>query len=146
MIDPRWIGHELPRHIFEIERGRLKLFAKVVGETNPIYLDEVAARAHGHPDLPALPSFLFAAELDTGSLTEMLGLLGIDMGRILHGEQRFTHHGMVYANDTISVTSCIANIYQKKNGALEFIAKETFARNQRNQCVAELRATLVVRS
>ena len=61
MIDKKWIGHELPASVLPIERSRLQFFAKAIGETNPVYTDVAAARDAGYPDLPAPPTFLFAA-------------------------------------------------------------------------------------
>ncbi len=40
-----------------MERGRLRMFAAAIGETDPIYTDVEAARAAGHPDLPVPPTF-----------------------------------------------------------------------------------------
>jgi len=37
MIDSQFIGHELPLHSVEIEKGRLKLFGKATGQTDPVY-------------------------------------------------------------------------------------------------------------
>ncbi|AXQ29387.1 MaoC family dehydratase [Solimonas sp. K1W22B-7] len=146
MIDRNLIGHELSASSMDIERGRLKFFAKATGETSPLYLDEAAARAAGHPDLPAPPSFLFGAELDSGGLEELLALLKVDLGTVLHGEQEFSYHRMAYAGDRISVSSKITDIYDKKNGALQFVVKQSQASNQNGEPVAEMRCTLVVRS
>jgi acyl dehydratase len=146
MIDRNLIGLELPQTTFDLERGRMKFFAKVIGATDPIYHDEAAARAAGHLDLPALPTFVFAAELDTGSLSTMLERLGVDIGRILHGEQSFAYRSMAYAGDRLSVSSRVADIYDKKNGALEFIVKATRATNQRGEPVANMRSVIVVRN
>ena len=66
MIDRTWIGQELPESVLPIERTRLQFFAKATGETRAEYLDVAAARAAGYADLPAPPTFLFAAELDSG--------------------------------------------------------------------------------
>lgn len=145
MIDRKWIGLGLPEAVLELERGRMKFFAKVVGATNPIYHDEHAARAAGHPDLPALPTFLFAAELDTGSMDGVMARLGVDIGRILHGEQSFVYRRMAYAGDRLTVSSRIADIYDRKGGALEFIVKETKANDANGEAVAEMRSIIVVR-
>src|SRR5574337_652432 len=51
MIDKRWIGHEYPPSVLPIERTRLQVFAKVIGETGPIYADVAAARDAGMPDV-----------------------------------------------------------------------------------------------
>lgn len=145
MIDKQWIGHELPVAVLPIEAGRLKFFAQVTGETDPVYLDEAAACAAGHAALPAPPTFLFAAELDTGGLAYLLQTLQVPLESVLHGEQGFTYHHPVYAGDTITVRPRITDIVDKKNGALEFITKTATAHNQHGQLVAELRSVVVVR-
>lgn len=145
MIDKKWIGHELPAAVLPIERTRLQFFAKAIGETNPVYTDLVAARAAGYPDLPAPPTFLFAAELDAGVTERVLGELGIPLAKLLHGEQSFTYHHSACAGDTITVRSVIADIYDKKNGALEFVVKTSRAVNQKNELIAELSTTIVCR-
>ena len=48
-----------PREVV-VETGFLKFFARATGEANPIYFDEAAARAAGHPALPAPPTYLFS--------------------------------------------------------------------------------------
>jgi acyl dehydratase len=146
MIDKKWIGYELPAATMEIERGRLRFFAKAIGELEPIYTDVKTAREAGYPDLPAPPTFLFGAELDAGTLEGLLDTLGIPIGKILHGEQGFTYHRPVCAGETITVRSKITDIYDKKGGALEFIVKTAEARNENNELVAELRTSIVVRN
>jgi acyl dehydratase len=145
MIDKKWIGHELPESILPIERSRLRFFAKATGETRAEYLNVAAARAAGYADLPAPPTFLFAAELDSGVSGALLRDLQIPLSKLLHGEQSFTYHQPVCAGDTITVRSVISDVYEKKNGALEFVIKDSRAMNQRNELVAELRAVLVCR-
>jgi acyl dehydratase len=145
MIDKKWIGHELPASVLPIERTRLRFFAKATGETDPIYTDEAAARAAGYPDLPAPPTFLFAAELDSGVSDRLVQDLGIPLAKLLHGEQGFTYHRPVCAGDTVTVRSRIADIYDKRNGALEFVVKTSRATNQRDELVAEMRTVIVCR-
>jgi len=146
MIDRRWIGHRLGRSVLPIERSRLRFFAKAIGETNPVYTDEAAARAAGYADLPAPPTFLFAAELDSGATDRLLADLEVPIARILHGEEGFNYHRMACAGDTVTVDSTIDDIHDKKNGALEFIVKSSRAVNQRGELVAEMRTVIVVRN
>lgn len=146
MIDKKWIGHELPASVLPIERSRLQFFAKVIGETDPVYTDAAAARDAGYPDLPAPPTFLFAAELDSGASKRMLADLQIPIARLLHGEQSFSYHRAACVGDTVTVRSSISDIYDKKNGALEFVVKTARATNQRDELVAELRTVLVCRN
>jgi acyl dehydratase len=145
MIDRKWIGHALPASVLEIERSRLRFFAKAIGETDPVYTDPDAARAAGYPDLPAPPTFLFAAELDSGAAFRLVEMLGIPIAKLLHGEQGFTYHAPACAGDTVTVRSTVSDIYDKKQGALEFVVKTSRAVNQRGELVAELRSVLVCR-
>jgi acyl dehydratase len=145
MIDKKWIGHELPASELPIERSRLRFFAKAIGETDPVYSDVQAARAAGYADLPAPPTFLFAAELDSGAAFGLLQDLEIPIARLLHGEQSFDYHRAACVGDTVTVRSIVTDIYDKKNGALEFVVKTSRATNQRQELVAELRTTLVCR-
>lgn len=146
MIDKKWIGHSLDATRMPLERGRLRAFARAIGETDPVYTQVEAARAAGYADLPAPPSFLFGAELDAGTLDRMLADLEIPIARILHGEQGFTYHKPVCAGETVTVQSHIADLFDKKNGALEFLVKTSEVRNDNDELVAELRTVLVVRN
>src|SRR5262245_44541845 len=133
MIDRKWIGHELPVSELPIERSRLRFFAKAIGETDPVYTDAAAARDAGYQDLPAPPTFLFAAELDSGTTDRLLADLGIPLSKLLHGEQGFTYHRTACVGDTVTVRSRIEDIYDKKNGALEFVVKASRATNQNGE-------------
>lgn len=146
MIDTKWIGHELAPSVLPIERTRLQFFAKAIGETDPIYLDAEAAKDAGYRDIPAPPTFLFAAELDSGASDKLLEDLGIPFEKLLHGEQGFTYHQPICAGDTVTVRTRISDIYSKKNGALEFVARTSTASNQAGETVAELRTVLVCRN
>lgn len=145
MIDRKFIGHELPPHSALVEAGRLRLFAKAIGETDPVFSDEAAARAAGHPGLPAPPTMAFCLDMDIPDPFGYLAEMGVPVQNILHGEQSFSYHAPIYAGDSLSFRSRIADIYAKKGGALEFIVKETRVENQDAALVAELRAVVVVR-
>lgn len=146
MIDRKWIGRESAPSVLPIERSRLRFFAKAMGEDNPVYTDQRAAQAAGYPDLPAPPTFLFAAELDSGASEKLLQELGIPLARVLHGEQSFTYHKVACVGDTIIVRSRVDDIYEKKDGALEFVVKTARAINQHDELVAEMRSVIVCRN
>lgn len=144
-IDRKFIGQESEERAVEVEKGQLRLFAKAVGETNPVYTDEAAARDAGYAALPAPPTFAFSLALlapaKGGSLSEM----GITIGNVLHGEQSFDYHVPIVAGDTIRLKSRITDIYEKKGGALEFIVTETTAHNQNGALCVSARGVTVVR-
>ena len=144
-IDRKHVGRTLPRAVLEVEAGRLRFFAKAIGESDPIYFEEPAALAAGYPSLPAPPTFIFAAMLDGGTMARALFEMGVDVRRVLHGEQGFTYHAPICAGDTITVETRISDIYEKSGGALEFIALNSAASRQDGSLAAEMRALLVVR-
>ena len=145
MIDRKYIGHAWPPYSVEVEKGRLRFFAKAIGETSSVYTDEIAARAAGYRSLPVPPTFLFSLENEVPDPFGWLAPMGVHLGNLLHGEQSFKYHAMVYAGDRMTFEPRITDIYEKKNGALEFIVKETRVTDASGRLVAELRSVLVVR-
>lgn len=145
MIDKQFIGKTLPAFRAVAEAGRLRFFAKAIGETNRVYFDEAAARDAGHPALPLPPTFLFSLEFEQPDAS-WRDEIGIELPRILHGEQTFTYHRLAYAGDVLLFESRIADIYDKKGGALEFVVRETCVTNQRGEHVADLRSVIVQRN
>ncbi|PVX70876.1 MaoC family dehydratase N-terminal domain-containing protein [Paraburkholderia unamae] len=145
MLNKTIIGKALPSFYATAEAGQLALFAKATGETNPVYLDEAAARDAGHAGLPLPPTFLFSLEL-TQSSAEWREEAGIIASRILHGEESFVYHRIAYAGEKLLFESRIADIYEKKGGALSFLVRETRVTNARGEHVADLRSVLVHRN
>lgn len=127
-----------------VDAGRLRFFAKATGQRDPIYTDLDAAAAAGHPDLPAPPTFAFSVALEQPDSFRWLAEAGVDLRSILHGAQEFTYHRMAYAGDTLTVRGEIVDIYEKKNGALEFIVQESTVTNQRDEVVATLKGITIV--
>jgi acyl dehydratase len=144
-VDRKFIGQASEDRFVTVETGQLLLFAKATGETSPVYTDEAAARAAGHPALPAPPTFAFSlgllAPAQKGSILEM----GVNIGNVLHGEQRFDYHAPIHAGDRIRLKTTTMDIYEKKNGALEFIVQDTTAHNQNDELCVSSRSVIVVR-
>ena len=145
MLDRKLIGKVFPAHSAEVEKGRLRFFAKASGETSPVYTDEAAAQAAGYRSLPVPPTFLLSLMIDETDPLAWFKEVGIDILSLLHGEQSFTYHQAVCAGDVVSFVSSVADIYDKKNGALEFLVRETRVTNQAGQHVADLRSVFVQR-
>ena len=146
MIDKKYIGKLSEPNTVEVERGRLRFFAKAIGETNPIYTDENAAKAAGYRALPAPPTFAFSLDLEQVNPFADIEGMGVSLDKLLHGEQNFTYHAPICAGDTITLQSKVVDIYDKKGGALEFLVQDYTLKNQDDQLVAEVRRTLVVRN
>ena len=146
MLDQQYIGHQFPPFTAEVEKGRLRLFAKAIGETNPIYTDEAAARDAGYRTIPAPPTFTMVLDMDGPELLPVLDLLQLDIARILHGNQEFEYFQPIYAGDQITVTARIADMFDKKGGALDFVVMEHSYTNQEGELVAKATSTLVHRN
>ena len=145
MIDRKHIGYAPPPVLWDVEKGRIAFFAKVVGLTDPIHTDEAAAKAAGYRGIVAPPTFIFGAPGDSGETMKLIETLEIDLGKVLHGEQRFDYHAPVCAGDTLRFQSKVSDIYDKKGGALEFVVNDTKVTNQLGEHVADLHSVIVVR-
>ena len=146
MIDRKYIGHVEPAFEVLVEKGRLRFFAKATGQTDPVYTDDAVALAAGHPALPVPPTFLFCLEMEAPDPAAIRNLLGMDYRRLLHGEQGFVYERMAYAGDVLRFEQSIEDIYDKKNGVLEFVVRKTIVTNQRGESVAQLRTVSVLRN
>jgi len=138
------VGTELAPLTATIERGRLRFFAEAIGETDPTYTDLDAAVEAGYPDLPVPPTFLFGLKLDGPDPFGWIRELGIDMRYVLHGTQRFTYSSMAFAGDEVTFRPRIAEVFDKRGGALEFVTLETTV-TRGDEPVATLGETIVVR-
>ncbi|CAD5106183.1 MaoC family dehydratase N-terminal domain-containing protein [Zestomonas carbonaria] len=145
MADKSLIGRSLGVTHVEVEKGRLRFFAKAIGETDPVYTDEAAARAAGHKSLPVPPTFLFCLAGEGLDIVEQMRVYGFDLGRILHAEQSFTYHKPAVAGDTLTFDSKVVDVYEKAGGRLQFVVNETRVSNQDGEHVADLRCSLVQR-
>lgn len=145
-LNPSVVGTELPTTTITLDRGRLRFFAKAIGETNPVYTDVDAATGAGHPDLPAPPTFLFSIELEAPDPFAYLAALGVDLRFVLHGEQSFVYHEIAYAGDELVADPRITDVYTKKAGTLQFIVKDTAVIRADATPIADLRSVIVVRN
>ena len=147
MLDKSMIGRETEEREIEVEAGLVRLFCQAIGETNPIFHDAAAARAAGYAAIPTPPTYAAClANLAPAKRDLVLDDLGADLGKMLHGEQGFTQHAPIFVGDRIRMRQRIADIYDKKGGALEFVALETTMTNQDGALCATLHTLAVLRN
>ena len=127
-----------------MERGRLRFFAEAIGQTDPMFTDAASARAAGYPDIVVPPTFLFGVRLETADPFAWLTDLGIDVRFVLHGTQKFSYDALAFAGDTLALTARITDIFEKKQGALEFVVCESRITRDGDP-IATLTETLVIR-
>lgn len=124
-------GTRLRPVVIPIERGRIRFFARVLGETDPIHFDVGEARAMGYPDLVAPPSFFMSIEAAANEerarlgQTPVLKLINCDYRYLLHGDEHYEYFGLMFAGDEVSLTTTIVGFYEKKGGIMEFVTIES---------------------
>ena len=144
-VNRAFIGREYPASApYEVGREHVRRFAEAIGDTSPLSLDPEAARAAGHPDVVAPPTFLtvlnfrFALE---GPVADPE--LGLDYALVVHGEQSFALHRPVCAGDVLTSVQSVTDI--KDAGRNELVHTTTEVTDAGGGPVATLRSTLVSR-
>ena len=140
-------GKEYPPYAVTVERGKIKEFARAIGDLSPFYLDDALAKAGPWGDIIAPPTFPITFRDEGRDTGELLRELGVDIGRILHGEQEFEHFKPIRPGQTYLCRLRIADIYEKsgKSGPMAFVVRETTVTDSDNEIVALIRGTTVVR-
>ena len=78
-----------PSDPYEVGREAIRAFAFAIGDENPVHRDQAAARAAGHPDVIAPPTYVVSLTMrsETQAAADAFG--DIDMAGVLHREQGF---------------------------------------------------------
>ena len=107
-LDRELVGRSYPPSaVYEVGRGKLAEFAAAIGSDEPVHTDPAAARAAGHPDVIAPPTFAITVTLEAAMIVLDDPDVGIDYSRVVHGEQRFTYHRPIRAGDRLVATTTI---------------------------------------
>ena len=140
----RVVGKEYPPYAVTVERGRIKDFARAIGDLNPFYLDDEVGRASPGGDVIAPPTFPISFRDESGDL---LRDIGTDVSRLLHGEQEFEIFEPLRPGETYLCRSKIVDQYEKtgKTGPMGFVVRETTVIDKHNEVVATMRGITVVR-
>jgi acyl dehydratase len=110
-LDQSFVGRKYPpTPPYEVGREKIREFAEAIGDPNPVYQDVEAARALGHPDVIAPPTFPIVLSMRAGAQVVGDPELGLDYSRVVHGEQRFVYARPVRAGDRLTVTVSVESI------------------------------------
>ena len=141
------IGKEYPPYPVTVERGKIKEFARALGDDNPHYLDDRVGAASEWGDLIAPPTFSVTFRDETADTAAFLRELGTDISRILHGEQEFELFRPLQPGQTYLCRSKVIDIYEKagRSGPMAFVVRETSIADRTNEIVATMRHITIVR-
>ncbi|HXT38058.1 MAG TPA: MaoC family dehydratase N-terminal domain-containing protein [Chloroflexota bacterium] len=123
-----------------IERGAVRRFAEAIGDPNPFYVDEEAAKRSHHGGLIAPPTF--AITLDYGRI-EGLDLPGEGL---LHGEQRISAARPLRVGEMIMGQDMFESYYEKQGGRglLTFLVFAQTGTAENGDVVLSMRKVLII--
>lgn len=110
-VNPDIQGREFPPTApYLVGREKIREFSRAVLATNPINFDVEAAKAAGHADIVAPPTF--PVVIQEATLAQLLAEpdAGIDFSRVVHGEQRFSYSRAIVAGDELTATLSISSV------------------------------------
>jgi acyl dehydratase len=142
-LDRGAIGRESKPAVNEVEKGSVRRFAEALGETNPLCLDESAAKAAGYKGLVAPPTYPVC--LRSGSdLRE--GLLVTPGTHLLQADQSFEYARPIVAGDVLTVQSRVVDISQHAtpNGPADVVILEDEGRDPAGELVYRSRSNWVM--
>ncbi|MGH8970946.1 MAG: FAS1-like dehydratase domain-containing protein [Actinomycetes bacterium] len=143
-IDPSYAGRSYPPTTpYEVGIEKIREFADALGDPNPAYRDRDAARALGHPDVVAPPTFPFVLTFRASRAVVDDPDLGIDYRRVVHGEQRFVYSRPVRAGDALTTTVTIDSI--RSAGGHDMLTSRSDVATVEGDHVVTAYSTLVVR-
>ncbi len=144
-VNRDFIGRQYPASsTYEVGREHIRRFAEAIGDLSPACTDPEAARALGHPDVIAPPTFLTVLNFRFATQGPVADpALGLDYSLVVHGEQAFELHRPVRAGDVLSSVQSVADI--KDAGRNELILTVTEITAADGEKVATMRSTIVSR-
>ena len=138
------VGTSYPPMAYEVGREKVREFAAAIGERSPACHDVDAARALGHPDLVAPPTFAVVATRGPQIAVIEDPDLGLDFSRVVHGDQRFSFVRPIVAGDRLVVTASVDSARTLAGNDILTIRSDV--RDESGADVATVWATLVARA
>ncbi|HTI15372.1 MAG TPA: MaoC family dehydratase N-terminal domain-containing protein [Dictyobacter sp.] len=149
MFDKEKIGHSFPPFSLSIERGKIHELALAIGDMNPIYHDQQAAQAAGYDDIPLPPTApTILTFWGNTQLWEQLASVGINVKRILHGEEEYEYLAPIAPGDLLTGVTTIVDGKSRRGkdgSSMDIVTTETRYSNQQQQPVLSARTMFVVR-
>ena len=132
------IGTESEPCVNDIERGAIRRFAEAIGDANPLYQDEAAAKHSRYGGIIAPPTFLRSLRVNP-SLVER------PRPRLLDGGSEWEYFHPVRAGDSITVTQRLVDVFERAGrlGTMVFMVWELRYVDQLGQLAATQKATFI---
>ncbi|SFV20067.1 FAS1-like dehydratase domain-containing protein [Micrococcus terreus] len=132
-----------PSPPYQVSREKIREFAAAVQATHPAHTDLAAAQALGHPDLVAPPTFAVVIAQGAEAVVVKDPEANIDFTRVVHADERFTHHRPIVAGDELAATVTVESV--KSLGGHSMITTRADIATTAGEPVSTVRSTLLVR-
>ncbi|WP_190813252.1 FAS1-like dehydratase domain-containing protein [Saccharopolyspora pogona] len=111
---------------FDVERGKVREFARSTFAVDPVYTDRGAAVARGHVDVVATPTYAVVS-LHFRNQREWVAQLGLNIERVVVGSVRWTYRRPMVVGDVIVGTRRLVKDERKpgSGGDLRVLTLET---------------------
>lgn len=143
-VNPEYAGRQYPpNEAYEVGRVKIAEFAEAVGATHPAHTDPAAARALGHPDVIAPPTFavVVAQRAEAQYISDPAA--GIDFSRVVHADERFVHHRPICAGDRLVTVLHVDGVTER--AGLSMVTTRAEIGTEDGAAVASVTSTLAVR-
>ncbi|HEY4576867.1 MAG TPA: MaoC family dehydratase N-terminal domain-containing protein [Yaniella sp.] len=128
---------------YHVGSEEIRRFATAVKNSHPMHHDIDAARAAGHRDLVAPPTFLVSIAQRAEALMVTDPEAAVDFSRLVHSDQRFTHHRAVVAGDELFAQATVTAVKELAGNRL--ITTETAVTTADRAPVATITSTVLIR-
>jgi len=132
VTDQRFVGRTYETAPFEVTEASVRAYMAAVGDL-----------ADG-AQLVAPPTYAMVYGFDAYWQLFTDQELGLDVGHLVHGEQRFAFHRPVRPGDRIRTVGRLSNVTHR--GDLELVTFEASARDEQDQPVSDATALFIIRA
>ncbi len=114
------IGVESEPYTLEVDKTAVRMFARSVGYTDPVFFDEEFAKSKGYRSLPAPPHYLGTPVFNPASSDATFGAprgrqrVESQFKRRLNGGTDIEYLDTIYAGDTLTATSKISDLAERQ--------------------------------
>ncbi|WP_243794936.1 MaoC family dehydratase N-terminal domain-containing protein [Saccharopolyspora gloriosae] len=127
---------------FDVERGKIREFARATGATDPVHTDRGAAQRAGFGDVPATATHVVVAGHHRDQRA-FVAELGLAFERVVVGSVKWIYHRPLLAGDALRGVRRVAEDVRKKG--MRFVTLETEYLDAEAEPVVVLHETLIER-
>lgn len=132
-----------PGEPYEVTRVKIREFADAVGAPSDAHRSVEAAAAAGFSDVVAPTTFAVVIAQRAEFSAIMDPEVGVDFSKVVHADERFTHHRPIVAGDVISTVVHVDAIAQRSG--ISMVTTRAELADAAGEPVATVVSTLAVR-